>query len=243
MSCRWEHITASLLLNEPFINIITFIASVSLSSLSIPLFVLKFFHTGQSSLSSRCGYSEHTCRLHRLGVSGAHHLQKLSAVGNVVFAAEWTAAAAGGCWVSTHRHQPEGESLGKYAWLNVTLKMLRYYSFSPICFCSTVTTVWYLNHDTWITRCEKGLFGSLNSSTNTPVLQISFHDDSNKCHQDKVNILRTLISYGFQMCNTFLTNCLNSWMHCAFVTTFGGCMHTLTLYLDEDYLTTQMASL
>lgn len=88
--------------------------SLSISSHSSIFHSIVFPHSGQSSLSGRSGYTKYPCRLHRLGVSGAHHLWKLPSTGDFMFTAERARAAAGGSRVSAHCHQPQGESQGNH---------------------------------------------------------------------------------------------------------------------------------
>lgn len=69
----------------------------------------NFGPPGQSFLSSCRFYAEHACRVYRLGVAYLHQLEILWDSRGVVFALEWTWAAAGGCRVFGHRRQTEGK--------------------------------------------------------------------------------------------------------------------------------------
>ncbi len=143
MNCRWENVPA-LEWASYVLNFFDYF-SVTLSSLPslFPFSSLIVPRAGQGSLSSRCGYAEYACRLHRLGVSGAHYLRKLSSTGNVVFAAEWTGAAAGGSWVSAHRYQPQGESRSPDSCKDIILSVPFFFFVSV---CQIVATVWYLKN-------------------------------------------------------------------------------------------------
>lgn len=67
------------------------------------------FHAGPSKLSSRSCGTEHTSRLHWLGVHEPYHRRKLQALRGALLASQWTGTSVGSSWVSSHCSQQESK--------------------------------------------------------------------------------------------------------------------------------------